>query len=249
MKQYKSVTTCKSCNATIGDQPVRKDRQFCSNKCRQTDYRRRVKVANKPVQALVRGGNADLIKEVSRLYANDPSITIADVTFGKGVFWRKTPHLNITGSDLITVPERPYDFRNLPYDDGSFDIVVLDPPYIHSPGNHVTDDRYQNARTTKGILYDGILDLYREGLAEANRVARQQVWVKCKDQVQSGLQRWLHIDILREAGALGLIGRDLFILDATSQPSNRRWTVQHHARKSMSYLWVFEKPSSSGQSA
>lgn len=243
MKQHKSVTACKSCNTIIGDKSTRKDRQFCSNRCKQADYRRRVKVANNPVRALVRGDNSNLIKEVSRLYASAPSITIADVTFGKGVFWRKAPHLNITGSDLITVPERPYDFRKLPYGDESFDIVVLDPPYIHSPGNHVTDDRYQNAQTTKGILYDGILDLYCEGLTEARRVAKRQIWVKCKDQVQAGRQQWLHVDILRKAEALGLIGRDLFILDATSQPSNRRWTVQHHARKSMSYLWVLEKPS------
>lgn len=134
----------------------------------ESAYRKRKKVANTPVNALVRGNNADLIKEVAKLYAADLSLTIADVTYGKGAFWKKTPHLNVTGSDLITVPERTYDFRDLPYRDNSFDIVVLDPPYVHSPGEHISDANYQNASTTKGILYNGIRKLYRDGMREAS---------------------------------------------------------------------------------
>lgn len=198
--------------------------------------------ATKPIEALVRGGNADLIQQVARLYASDPQTTIADVTFGKGAFWKKTPHLRITGSDLLTVPERPYDFGNLPYEDRSFDVVVFDPPYIHSPGDHMTDNRYQNAATTKGFYYDDIRDLYRVGIKEAARVARSQIWAKCKDQVSAGKQRWLHNHILTDAEAIGLVGRDLFILDATSRVPNGRWSIQHHARKSVSYLWILDIP-------
>lgn len=197
-----------------------------------------------PITSVVEGNNADLILEVSRLYAQgDPKI--ADLTYGKGVFWRKTPHLDVTGSDIITVPERPYDFRNLPYEDASFDIAVLDPPYIHSPGNHTTDKRYQNAATTKGMLHDGIRQLYVDGLREACRVVKPEgglIWVKCKDQVQSGMQRWAHVEMLSDALNLGLIGRDLFILLAKSRTPQSRWSAQYHARKPQSYLWVFERP-------
>ena len=49
------------------------------------------------------------------------------------VFWRKTPELRVFGSDLITQPKRPHNFCDLPYADQTFDIAVLDPPYIHSP--------------------------------------------------------------------------------------------------------------------
>ncbi len=188
----------------------------------------------------MRGGNADLIKQVARLYATDPSLRIADVTFGRGAFWKKAPHLNVTGSDLLTVPERPFDFRDLPYADDEFDIVVLDPPYIASPGAHFTDDRYRNAETTKGLLYEDIRELYRLGVIEAARVARRQVWVKCKDQVSGQRQRWLHHHVLADAEDIGLVGRDLFILDATSRVPNSRWDIQHHARKPHSYLWVFD---------
>lgn len=196
-------------------------------------------------QAVVEGNNADLIAEVARLYAaGDPKI--ADLTYGKGVFWRKCPELNVTGSDLITVPDRPYDFTATPYDDASFDIAVLDPPYIHSPGNHQTDSRYQNRATTKGMLWRDLREqLYIPGMKEAMRIVKPnggQVWVKCKDQVQSGMQRWCHVELCHDALELGLYPRDLFILIATSRTSDKRWNVQYHARKPHSYLWVFQRP-------
>ena len=193
-----------------------------------------------PVDALVRGNNADLIKEVARLYAPEPKTRIADVTYGRGTFWKRTPHLNVTGSDLTTVPERPYDFRSLPYEDKSFDIVVLDPPYLVWPGKHMSDDRYQNAQTTTGFTYDDIRTLYRDGIKEASRVANSQIWVKCKDAVSAGSQRWLHVHIMQDAEALGLKGRDLFVLDATNRIPASQWSTQHHARKPMSYLWVLD---------
>lgn len=194
-----------------------------------------------PVFSVVTGDNSDLLLEVSNLYAT-PKMKIADLTFGKGVFWRKTPHLNVVGSDIITVPERPYDFRNTPYEDGTFDVVVLDPPYIHSPGNHPADSRYQNAATTKGFLHADIRKLYVDGMIEAKRIVKPtgQVWVKCKDQVQSSIQRWAHVEMLEDAQSLGMYGRDLFILVPTSRMSTNRWENQYHARKVHSYLWVFD---------
>lgn len=199
----------------------------------------------KDVNAIVHGHNSDLLLEVSRLHAQGGK-KIADVTYGKGVFWRKTPHLDVTGSDIKTVPDRPYDFTRLPYADASFDVAVIDPPYIHSPGDHVTDARYQNAATTKGMLHKDIRSkLYVQGMRECMRIVKPeggQVWVKCKDQVQSGVQRWAHVEMCADAVSLGLYPRDLFILIAKSRTPGGRWTVQHHARKPHSFLWVFERP-------
>jgi len=195
-----------------------------------------------PIVSVVTGDNSDLILEVSRLYTND-QMKIADLTYGKGVFWRKTPHLDVVGSDIMTVPERPYDLRHTPYKDGEFDIVVIDPPYIHSPGNHPTNDRYQNAETTKGFLHKDIRKLYLDGMMEAKRILKPtgQVWVKCKDQVQSSVQRWSHVEMLEDARTLGMYGRDLFILVPDSRTSSNRWENQYHARKVHSYLWIFDK--------
>ena len=193
------------------------------------------------IVSIVTGDNSDLIAEVARLYATSAP-KIADLTYGKGVFWKKSKHLDVTGSDILTVPERPYDLRNTPYEDGQFDIVVLDPPYIHSPGNHPTNNRYQNAETTKGFLHKDIRKLYQDGMKEAKRICKPtgQVWVKCKDQVQSSIQRWSHVEMLSDAESLGMYGRDLFIMVPDSRTSSNRWENQYHARKVHSYLWVFD---------
>jgi methylase of polypeptide subunit release factors len=119
---------------------------------------------------------------------------------------------------------------------------VLDPPYIHSPGRHQTDHRYNNAATTKGFYYTDILDLYMKGFIEAKRVLKPGglLWVKCMDQVMSGKQQWGHVDLFKAAEELGYYGRDLFVLIPTSRTSKNSWPTQHHARKTHSYLWVFQ---------
>jgi hypothetical protein len=195
------------------------------------------------IETAYQGTNASLIRHVARLYIADGAL-VADVTYGKGVFWRKTDTSRFTllTSDKLTVPERPYDFRQLPYASGSLDVVVCDPPYIHNPGIHRYDHQYQNSATTGGLSHDGILQLYQEGMQEARRVLKpsgSQLWVKCKDEVSSGKQCWSHLEIYNLARALGFAARDLFVLVSKSPLLGYRWTHQLHARKTHSYLWVF----------
>ena len=108
-----------------------------------------------------------------------------------------------------------------------------------SPG---VDRCYNNDATTGNIGHDAILDLYRQGMAEAARVARRggQLWLKCKDEIESGKQRWAHIELLEIARELGWQGRDLFVLIPSSViPSKPR--RQRHAAKTHSFLWVLDK--------
>jgi hypothetical protein len=66
------------------------------------------------------------------------------------------------------------------------------------------------------------------------------LWVKCQDEVQSGKQCWSHIEIRGIAADLGLSAKDLFILVGTPR-ATRRHLRQQHARKTHSYLWIFER--------
>ncbi len=52
--------------------------------------------------------------------------------YGKGVFWKRISKdlYKLKQSDIID----GIDCRDLPYNDGEIDCVVLDPPYMHSPG-------------------------------------------------------------------------------------------------------------------
>ncbi len=72
-------------------------------------------------------GNSDVFPNILALHVPEGA-TIADVTYGKGVFWRNVNLDNYTllATDLAT----GVDCRDLPYDDASLDAVVLDPPYM-----------------------------------------------------------------------------------------------------------------------
>lgn len=211
--------------------------------------------ATHPVTSAHSGTNADLIAEVCRLYA-PPGARIADVTYGTGRFWRKTDLAGYTflASDLE--PQAPgvlaADFTALPYADGCMDVVVLDPPYVHSPGRRAdrgqyaaTTTRYNSRATIAGQYHGDIMSLYRDGMAEAFRVLRPdggQLWVKCKDQVQREVQCWSLLDIHQMAAELGFCARDLFVLTGATAPDRWPGRIQRHARKTHSYLWVFTRP-------
>jgi hypothetical protein len=198
----------------------------------------RPEVTQEPIYtAIVGRTNADLISEVARLYL-EPGARVADVTYGKGTFWRKvaTDELVFHASDLAD----GIDFRQLPYADESMDVVVLDPPYMHDPGRPQASS--YNHVTNRGRDQDAIMDLYAGGMAEAHRVLapRGLLWVKCQDAIESGKQRWAHIELRERALGLGFQDQDLFVfLGPATRPQRR----QLHAKRNHSYLWVFGKRS------
>lgn len=195
------------------------------------------------IYTVVEGINADLFKIVSDFYIKDGS-KIADVTYGKGVFWRKidVDRVELLKTDLITV-DPPVDFRNLPYEDASIDHVVFDPPYMHTPGKPIVDERYQNSNTTSKMYHADIMEeLYNKGMKEAYRILKEDgyLFVKCQDEIESGYQRWSHVEIYLMATTMGFYGKDFFILKPPSIPGIQNKN-QQHARKCHSYLWVFQK--------
>src|SRR5271169_3135539 len=71
------------------------------------------------------GSNAAVFADLLRLHVPEGSL-VADVTYGKGVFWRDVPDgaYQLAASDLRT----GVDCRSLPYADQTLDALVLDPP-------------------------------------------------------------------------------------------------------------------------
>ena len=121
--------------------------------------------SNDLVFSAMQGANDEIFPHILSLYVA-PGNVIADVTYGKGVFWKRidTRSYDLRKSDLATGT----DCRSLPYKDGSIDCVVFDPPYMHTPGgsahkNHQNYEQYyQNNRVAgkSGKKYhEAVLDL------------------------------------------------------------------------------------------
>ena len=198
--------------------------------------------------------NERVFPKILSLYVT-PGSVVADVTYGKGVFWRHVPRdsYRLLATDLAD----GVDCRDLPYGDGEIDCVVLDPPYMHSPGgtahsgHRPYEEYYRNNGTgnrTGSKYHEAVVELYVDAGKEAFRVLRDRgvMIVKCQDEVCSNRQRFTHIEIMREYEAMGLIAEDLFVVARRNQPGVSRAIRQVHARKNHSYFLVFWKPGNAG---
>ena len=177
------------------------------------------------------------------------------MTYGKGVFWRNIPAdgYRLLPTDILD----GVDCRDLPYADGEIDCVVLDPPYMHSPGGtahtaHSAFERhYRNNGTgnsTDRKYHDAVLALYEDAGVEAYRVLRENgvLIVKCQDEVCSNRQRFTHVEIMRDYERIGFVAEDLFVMMRQNRPGVSRAIKQVHARKNHSYFLVFWKRQGSG---
>lgn len=204
---------------------------------------------NKLVFSAHQGTNDELFPSILRLYLR-PGSTVADVTYGRGVFWKGVPKdgYRLFASDL----KMGIDSRNLPYESETLDCVVFDPPYMHTPGGtaHVNHQNYENyyannvAASESGKKYhEAVLDLYFRTAQEAKRVLRPEgiFIVKCGDEVCANQQRLTHVELINDFCNRGFVVEDLFILLRNNRPGVSRILRQVHARKNHSYFIVFRK--------
>jgi DNA methylase len=204
---------------------------------------------NRLVFTAHQGTNEHLFPVVLSLYVPRGS-TVADVTYGKGVFWKKIPQgaYLLLATDLKT----GVDCRKLPYENTSVDCVVFDPPYMHTPGGtaHVNHQNYESyycnneAANASGKKYhEAVLDLYFKAAREAYRVLKNEgiYIVKCGDEVCANQQRLTHVELINELTEHGFMIEDLFIMVRKNRPGVSRVLRQVHARKNHSYFLVFRK--------
>jgi tRNA G10 N-methylase Trm11 len=200
------------------------------------------------------GGNADVFAQILRLHVPDGAI-VADVTWGKGVFWQKVRQelYNVRATDI----SMGVDCRQLPYSDGEIDCVVLDPPYMEGfyrnlpsqkagGGSHSTfREHYSNGdeRPGRSKWHGAVTELYREAGREAYRVLRTDgvLLVKCQDEVSANRQWLTHVEIINDYESMGFYTKDLFVVVRSNKPAITRLKKQVHARKNHSYFLVFVK--------
>ncbi|HTQ40546.1 MAG TPA: DNA methyltransferase [Pirellulales bacterium] len=201
------------------------------------------------------GGNGYAFPQIIRLHVPEGGV-IADVTYGKGVFWK---HVDLSKYTLkATDIQTGVDCRKLPYDANSLDCVVLDPPYMEGlfrrkkshmagAGTHAAfRAHYSNGEATNDggpKWHKAVVDLYFRAGKEAFRVLKPNgvLIVKCQDEVSANRQNLTHVEIIQEYERLGFYTKDLFVIVRENRPVVSRMVKQAHARKNHSYFLVFVK--------
>ena len=208
------------------------------------------------------GKNSEVFPKVLELHV-EKGTKVADITYGKGVFWKDVPQnafeLHATDLDPEKSPDSDegVDCRDLPYEDNTFDCVVFDPPYaegfyrrnkdmLAGGGSHNSfREAYSNGEVvdTNGTKYHGaVQDVYFGGGAEARRVLKEDgtFIVKTQDEVSANTQELTHVQIINfYEQELGFYTKDLFILVRSNTPHQTGMYNQVHARKNHSYFLVF----------
>jgi hypothetical protein len=212
--------------------------------------------------------NAEIFPKILSLHV-PPGSVIADVTFGKGVFWKKVQGglYTVLASDITAKGNDGalgfmkvrdgVDCRNLPYADAAVDCVVLDPPYMEGlyrrDVSHLAGSgtfaafrhHYSNGQTTDDgpKWHDAVIDMYMKAGREAYRVLRKDgiLIVKCQDEVSANKQRLSHVEIITGYESMGLYTKDLFVVVRQNKAAVSRLKKQEHARKNHSYFLIFQK--------
>ena len=211
-------------------------------------------------------GNREVFPRILSLHVSDGA-EIADVTYGKGVFWRYVNEsaYTVLKSDIEYQGDEPdvqtgIDCRELPYEDESLDCVVLDPPYMEGfyrskgekagAGSHDSfRSAYSNGREVS-TKYQGsskwhgaVVEMYLLAGQEAHRVLKEEgvLIIKCQDAVSANRQWLTHVELVNEYEKYGFYAKDLFVTMRNNKPSVSGLHNQVHARKRHSYFLVFVK--------
>lgn len=202
------------------------------------------------------GDNSELFPQILKLHVALGS-TVADITFGRGVFWKNVPPgaYKLLPSDI----KLGKCWKSLDYEDQSVDAVVFDPPYMEGlyrktkdalagSGTHsafqqaYSDGSVQPAKTERKY-HDAVLEAYLSVMPEVKRILKPggRFIVKCQDEVSANRQKLTHVELIWAYEAMGFYCKDLFVIVRRNAPVISRLLKQEHARKNHSYFLVFQR--------
>lgn len=182
-------------------------------------------------------------------YAGNNS-RILDVTSNQRRMWSGVTGHQVTYLDIdfSVAPTVVGDFKNLPFRDSSFDVVVFDPPHLPAAAASPFSDmafgrRYGLKSSPSG---DGIEVQFKPFLAEAERVLRRDglIFAKLKDFVHNHRYQWTLVEWVQAVrNQPGLTPCDLIIKKDPSGGSlkSSKWVNTHHVRNSHCWWAVVRK--------
>lgn len=165
-----------------------------------------------------------------------------DCTYSKGVFYKKlTPPLYKFDLNPQVEGVEKADARHLPLPDNHLKSIVFDPPFKAS--NSTVKGIIEQRFTAFSSVF-ALWDFYEDCLKEFYRVLEPKgiVVFKCQDTVSSGINHMSHFQVEKAAERTGFVTLDLFIVQARSVLMSPNMQNQRHARKTHSFVYVFQKP-------
>jgi SAM-dependent methyltransferase len=193
------------------------------------------------------GDDAALLERMLTFYPRRPPQNILDATVNRGRFWVGSSR-PVTGLDIDPryEPDVLGDNRDMPFADGSFDVVVYDPPHVPNQGRDRAKDftaRFGLGEKSSAENGYTFTHLFPPFLAEAYRVLRPEGILLCKiaDYVHNHRYQWAHIELVRAAVEAGFRACDCIVKVRKGPIIDPKWKAAHHARRHHCYWLVFRK--------
>ena len=175
-----------------------------------------------------------------------PEASVLDVTANERRMWKGVGWPNVTFSDIDPTmsPDIVGDFRDLPVENASYDIIVFDPPHLPiAAASPQSDQRFSgNYGLGHSLHADNISAYFPPFLAEAHRILRKEglIFAKLKDFVHNHQYQWTLADFVTAVRAQdGLTPCDLIVKRDPSGGGlkSSKWQKAHHVRNAHCW-WV-----------
>jgi hypothetical protein len=191
--------------------------------------------------------DATLLEQLLCFYPRSEPRLILDATVNGGRFWRGSSR-PVIGLDIDPShgPAVCGNNNAMPFRNGSFDVVVYDPPHIPNQGRDRSKDFNMRfglgARSPKEHGYS-FSYTYPAFIAEAWRVLINEGVLLCKiaDYIHNHRYQWAHIDLICAGRQAGFTACDCIIKVRKAPIIDPKWKVAHHSRRQHCYWIVFRK--------
>ena len=200
-----------------------------------------------PLPSVWDGEDAELLERMLDFYPRKKPRRILDSTVNGGRFWRgsKRP---VVGLDIESRhrPSLVSDNTAMPFRDGSFDVVVYDPPHIPNQGK----DNKKDFGTRFGLVVRSSKEnhytfthTFPPFVCEAYRVLKAEGILLCKitDYVHHHRYQWAHIELINAARNVGFMPCDCIVKIRKGPIIDPKWKTAHHTRRQHCFWLVFRK--------
>ncbi len=193
------------------------------------------------------GEDAELLEIMLNFYPRKKPKSILDATVNARRFWRGSKR-TVIGLDINPdfQPDVVADNTRMPFADGSFDVVVYDPPHIPNQGK----DKQKDFNRRFGLVLRSLKEngysfshTFPPFVREAYRVLKREGILLCKiaDYIHGHRYQWAHLDLLEAARGAGFCPCDCIVKIRKGPIVDPRWKIAHHARRHHCYWLIFRK--------